>query len=87
MPRCARSSAENLVFGGPMAFAGASEEDAVDCRQVEAEVRGEIPAGPAEPSRAVAAPAEAIAGATSLERSQRRPSPRRLHLPYRVIRL
>ncbi len=35
-----------------------------DCRQVEAELRGEIPAGPAEPPGAVAAPAEPVAEVT-----------------------
>ncbi len=62
--RHARSWPELTLKGIVRAFGGASEEDAADCRQVEAELRGEIPAGPAEPSGAVAAPAETVAEVT-----------------------
>lgn len=60
----ARSWPELTLKGIVRAFGGASEEDTADCRQVEAELRGEIPAGPAEPPGAVSAPAERVAEAT-----------------------
>ncbi|HEX76905.1 MAG TPA: hypothetical protein G4O03_00580 [Dehalococcoidia bacterium] len=41
-------------------FSESSEEDAADCRQVEAELRGEAPAGQAESSEAVAETVEAV---------------------------
>ncbi len=62
--RHARSWPELTLRGIVKAFGQASEEDAADCRQVEAELRGEIPAGPAEPPGAVAAPAETVAEVT-----------------------
>lgn len=62
--RHARSWPELTLKGIVRAFGGASEEDTADCRQVEAELRGEIPAGPAEPPGAVSAPAERVAEAT-----------------------
>jgi hypothetical protein len=62
--RHARSWPELTLKAITRAFGEASEEDAQDCRQVEAELRGEIPAGPAGPSGAVAAPAEMVVEAT-----------------------
>ena len=62
--RHARSWPELTLKGIVRAFGGASEEDAADCRQVEAELRGEAPAGQAEPSEGVPETTATVAEAT-----------------------
>ncbi|HEX77135.1 MAG TPA: hypothetical protein G4O03_01790 [Dehalococcoidia bacterium] len=52
--RHARSWPELTLKGIVRAFGGGSEEDAQDCRQVEAELRGEVTVGQAQPSEALA---------------------------------
>jgi hypothetical protein len=59
--RHARSWPELTLKAIAKAFGEVSEEDATDCRQVEAELRGEAPAGQAEPSEAVAETTEMVA--------------------------
>jgi hypothetical protein len=62
--RHARSWPELTLRAITRAFGEVSEEDAQDCRHVEAELRGEIPAGPAEPSEAVAETTATVAEST-----------------------